>query len=302
MSISITHISWIQVEKEAETIANHINMVYPDQDLLLYGIPRGGIIPAILVMKYLQQTRHSINMTNEPSEANIFIDDIIDSGNTKRRYQFRYPCTPFYALIEKGGKPMWFEFPWEKLGEELGAEENIVRILEYIGEDIEREGLTGTPKRVIKSYEKLFEGYKWEGDEQYIKEMLKIFHDAYDQIVVLKDIEFYSTCEHHMLPFFGKAHIGYLPNGKILGISKLARLLEIYVRRLQIQERIGEQVSNTIMKYLEPLGCGVVLEAQHFCMTSRGVEKQNSIMVTNSMKGCFLEPNIKNEFLRMIEK
>lgn len=176
-------------------------------------------------------------------------------------------------------------------------EENVREIMEYLGEDTYREGLVETPKRVRKSWEKLYGGYDMDP-----KDLLKTFDkETYSQMVVLKDIEFYSTCEHHMLPFFGKAHIAYIPRKKVIGVSKLARLLEIYARRLQIQERIGEQVTSFLMKELKAKGAACVLEAQHFCMTSRGVEKQNAKMVTSSLKGVFMkEPETRQEFFSMI--
>lgn len=178
-------------------------------------------------------------------------------------------------------------------------EESIREMLEYIGEDVNREGLLETPKRIRKSWDKLYGGYDMDP-----KDLLKTFDkETYDQMVVLKDIEFYSTCEHHMLPFFGKAHIAYIPRKKVIGVSKLARLLEIYARRMQIQERIGEQVTTFLMKELKAKGAACVLEAQHFCMTSRGVEKKNAKMVTSSLKGAFLkEPETRQEFMSMIGK
>ena len=152
-----------------------------------------------------------------------------------------------------------------------------------IGDDPDREGLRDTPKRIIRSWQELYSGY-WEKPE----DLLTVFDcGTYDQIVLLKDIEFFSTCEHHMLPFYGKAHIAYIPGNKVIGISKLARLLEVYARRLQIQERIGEQVTEALMTYLQPKGAACILEARHHCVCSRGVGKQNSIMVTSSLKGAF---------------
>lgn len=164
---------------------------------------------------------------------------------------------------------------------------------------MDREGLRDTPDRVIDSWEKIYGGYGVDPQR-----LFTIFDEGSDEMVILKECEFYSTCEHHMLPFFGKAHIGYLPkNGKIVGISKLARLVETFSRRLQIQERIGEQITDAIMEYLNPTGCGVILEAKHFCMIARGVEKQNSIMVTSSMRGSFRkDPKVRDEFLRMCGK
>ncbi len=169
-------------------------------------------------------------------------------------------------------------------------------ILKHIGEDPDREGLRETPDRVVKSWECLFGGYG-----QQPEQVLKFFTEgACDEMVVLRDCEFYSHCEHHMMPFFGRAHIGYIPDGKVVGVSKLARLLEVFTRRLQIQERIGQQVTSCLMDVLKPKGCGCVLQARHFCMTSRGVQKQESVMVTSSMRGVFLEPAPRSEFLRII--
>lgn len=163
-------------------------------------------------------------------------------------------------------------------------ENAVVNLLLSIGENPTREGLVDTPRRVAKSYTKLFEGYN-----QKPEDLLTVFDaDGYDQIVLLKDIEFYSTCEHHMIPFWGKAHVAYLPGKKIVGISKLARLVDMYARRLQIQERICDQVTEALMDHLHPRGAACLIEASHLCMRARGVEKQSSVMVTSSLKGIFL--------------
>ena len=178
-------------------------------------------------------------------------------------------------------------------------ENSIIGILSYIGEDPNREGLLDTPKRIIKSWEKLFAGYN-----QKPEDILKTtFSDgSCNEMVILKDIEFYSTCEHHFLPFIGKISIGYIPNRKVVGISKLARLVEIYTRRLQIQERMTGQIADDIMKYIQAQGCMVICEAQHLCMTSRGVEKQKSIMVTSAIRGLFFnQKETKDEFLKLIK-
>ena len=172
------------------------------------------------------------------------------------------------------------------------------QILDYIGDDSDREGLLETPERIRKSWNTLFIGY-----EQNPQDVFKIFTEgSCDEMVILKDIEFYSTCEHHFLPFFGKIHIGYIPNNKVIGISKLARLVEVYSRRLQIQERLVGQIADDLMKYLECKGCIVIAEAQHMCMTARGVQKQNSKMLTNAVTGMFKDdPKVKDEFLSMIK-
>jgi len=171
-------------------------------------------------------------------------------------------------------------------------------IISYIGDDPTREGLVDTPKRVLKAYGKIFGGYKMTPEEA----LGRTFEaDGYDQMVMLKDIEFYSTCEHHMIPFFGKIHVAYIPNHRIVGISKLARLVEVYARRLQVQERLTCQVADSIMKVLEPKGAMVVCEAQHLCMLARGVEKQNSVMVTSTIKGAFRDnPNCREEFFGLL--
>lgn len=170
--------------------------------------------------------------------------------------------------------------------------------LEFIGEDPEREGLLDTPNRVVKSWKELYAGYNKKPED-----VLTTFAaGTYDQMVLLKDIEMYSTCEHHLLPFIGVAHIAYIPNERVIGISKLARLLDIYARRLQIQERIGEQVTQALMKHLQPLGAACVIEARHLCMAARGVEKQRSMMTTSSMKGVFLEDaTVRDELMNLIK-
>lgn len=176
--------------------------------------------------------------------------------------------------------------------------ENIKDLLRYIGEDPEREGLKDTPARVLKSWKELTSGY-----EQNPKDFLTVFEKGtYDQIVLLQDIEMYSTCEHHMLTFFGKAHIAYLPGEHVIGISKLARLLDCFARRLQIQERIGEQITEALMTHLKCRGAACFIEAKHLCMCARGCNKQNSIMKTSSLKGVFLEdPSFEAKLLMMIK-
>ena len=170
-------------------------------------------------------------------------------------------------------------------------------ILQALGEDIKREGLIDTPDRVVRSWDKLYGGYNEDP-----KSLLTTFdRECYSGLVLLKDIEFYSTCEHHMLPFFGRAHIAYIPKDKVIGVSKLARLLEIYSRRLQIQERIGNQITRFLMLELDALGAACILEAQHFCMTSRGVEKQHSKMVTSSLEGVLFDSqSARQELLTLI--
>ena len=177
--------------------------------------------------------------------------------------------------------------------------EDLVReMIVRLGEDPNREGLVETPERVHAAYKHLLRGYN-EDPQAMLKKAL--FTVTYDEMVIVKDVEMFSLCEHHMLPFFGKVHVAYIPNGKVIGLSKIPRLIEIFSRRLQIQERLTTQIAETIQKAIEPQGVGVVIEARHLCMMMRGVEKQHSAAVTSSMLGCFRdEQETRTEFLSLI--
>jgi GTP cyclohydrolase I len=177
-------------------------------------------------------------------------------------------------------------------------EELVREMIVRLGEDPARVGLALTPERVHRAYDFLTKGYR-EDPEAMLKKAL--FTVTYDEMVIVKDIEMFSLCEHHMLPFFGKVHVAYIPNGKVMGLSKIPRLIEIFSRRLQIQERLTTQIAETIQKAITPQGVGVVIEARHLCMMMRGVEKQHSAAVTSSMLGCFREEEeTRTEFLSLI--
>lgn len=178
---------------------------------------------------------------------------------------------------------------------------SVQNIIKYVGEDPKREGLRNTPSRVLKSMEELCSGYKVDVNSVFTSFENDI---AYDSVVLFKNIEFYSLCEHHMLPFFGVAHIAYLPSDKIIGLSKLARILEVYARRLQVQERIGQQVTNVLMKStLAPKGAACILSARHFCVCGRGVGKQHSTMVTSSLRGVFKDSDMaRMELMGLIKE
>ena len=181
------------------------------------------------------------------------------------------------------------------------AEKAVRTLLEYAGEDPDREGLLETPRRVVKSYDEFYKGYHQDPVEYLSRTFEEV--SGYDEMVVLRDIPFESHCEHHMAPIIGKAHIGYLPKDKVVGISKLARLMEIFSRRLQIQEELCHRVADSFMKHTGAHGVAVVIEAQHMCMTCRGVNKQHSVMTTSTMLGVFTErESLKNEFFRLINK
>lgn len=170
-------------------------------------------------------------------------------------------------------------------------------ILKLLGEDIEREGLHKTPERVAKAMQFLTQGYG-QNPEDILRSAL--FQEDYRQMVIVKNIEIYSMCEHHMLPFVGRAHVAYIPNGYITGLSKIARVVDAYARRLQVQERLTQQIKNCIQNTLHPLGVAVVIEAQHFCMMMRGVQKQNSVTTTSDFSGAFERLATREEFIRLI--
>ncbi|MHC4738681.1 MAG: GTP cyclohydrolase I FolE [Planctomycetota bacterium] len=176
-------------------------------------------------------------------------------------------------------------------------EKAVKEILLAVGEDIEREGLKGTPARVASMYAELLAGMQ-EDPKQHIS---SIFTEKYDEVVLLRDIPFYSICEHHLMPFIGSAHVAYLPTGRVLGVSKLARIVDSFARRLQVQERLTEQIADFMMTSLEPKGVAVVLEAAHSCMTIRGIKKPGSVMVTSALRGIFRkDPRSRNEVISLI--
>ena len=179
-------------------------------------------------------------------------------------------------------------------------QEYIKRILKELGEDPQREGLMKTPIRVEKSLKFLTSGYKKD-----ITEILNgaLFEEKYDEMIISKDVDIFSLCEHHLLPFFGKCHIAYIPDGKIIGLSKIPRIVEVFSRRLQVQERLTTQIANSLYEILKPQGVGVVIEARHLCMIMRGVEKLNTVITTSSLLGCFKDDiNTRSEFMNLIKE
>jgi GTP cyclohydrolase I len=175
--------------------------------------------------------------------------------------------------------------------------DNYRTIIENLGEDVNREGLEKTPERVAKAMQFLTHGYGLDP-----LEILKsaLFTEEHKQMIVVKDIEVYSMCEHHMLPFFGKAHVAYIPNGKIVGLSKIPRIVDAYARRMQVQERLTDQIKDCIQEALNPLGVAVVIEAQHMCMQMRGIQKQNSVTTTSSFTGAFEKDKTRKEFISLV--
>ena len=292
-----TDLTWADVNERAHRVA--VCIAQESRGGSLYGVPRGGTFAALLVSRYLSAMISGVGLVSDPREANAIIDDVVDSGETKVRHLFNYERS-FYSLYDKqrdDAQLGWIKFPWET-DEQEGPTDNITRLIQFIGDDPNREGLRDTPSRVIKSYSELFSGYK-----QDSASVFKTFEDgACDEMVLLKNIEFCSSCEHHLLPFFGSAHIAYVPKGKVIGVSKLARLLEVYSRRLQIQERISQQVTKALDDHLQPLGSACILQATHLCMVCRGVQKQHSELVTSSLTGVFREkPEARQELFSLIK-
>lgn len=319
--------TWQDMYRRAERVAQQIIDEWEDRksaDFLphkyVYPIPNGGI-PAALLVAWAMHSEYVKNpqglqlliLGDDPAKTgtkgawNIYVDDLVDSGKTKLQYTKNQPFK-FYALIDKQkeGITEWCVMPWEYMAKTEGPEDNINRILQYIGEDPTRPGLRETPQRVTRSYAELFAGYK-----QNPADYCKVFEEATsDAMVVLKDVEFYSTCEHHMQPFFGRVDIAYLPgreveaSGKyrVIGVSKLARIFDVFARRLQIQERLCDQFTQFLMNSdLKPLGVACVVRAEHFCIRCRGVGKQNSLMITSSLEGVFRDkPEVRAEFYSLI--
>lgn len=256
-------------------IYNRLRDVPPGR---IFGIPRGGAIVAGLTGRAV----------DDPEDADVIVDDIVDSGATRERWRALFPGKPLWALIDKQTMPeftgRWVRLPWE--GTDLTADlsDTVVRQLEMVGEDPQREGLLDTPRRVLKALKEQTVGYT--GDPASV---LGTQFDAegYDQIVLLRGIRFSSLCEHHLLPFTGTATVGYLPGPRVVGLSKLARLVELYARRLQLQERLTQQVAVALMEHVAAQGAGVVLRAHHACMGCRGVGQPDAVMVTSTMLGTF---------------
>lgn len=298
------HITWSNVHQRCIELAEKIAIQCGSVDtyLPIYGIPTGGFHISNAVVMYLRAlgyiNTHAVEtVTNGET---ILVDDLVDSGETRNRWNEQFPGCKFYTAFNKQtddrDRGKWLSFPWERGVGHDGPEDNIRRILQFIGEDPSREGLSETPARVVKSYKEIFSGYTTD-----LAGLMKCFEEpTCDEMVLLKDIEFYSVCEHHMQPFFGKAHVAYVPNGRVIGVSKLSRVVDAFSRRLQVQERLTQQVTKALDEHLRPRGSACIMEARHFCMVCRGVRKQNASMVTSSLTGCFLEPTPRAELFNLI--
>lgn len=296
------NLSFVEVDRMASELAARVTHIYPngprDFAFRAYGVPRGGVYAALALKAFLP-----IVLVEHPQAADFFVDDLIDSGETMERLCDAHPGTPFFALLDKREQKMteWVTFPWEQNdGRTETIEENVVRILQFIGEKADRSGLIETPRRVAKAWQ----NYWAAGYKANIASLFKAFEDGAEgvgEMVVVKNIPFYSHCEHHMAPFFGTVTIGYLPDERILGLSKFSRVVKAFAQRLQVQERLTTQIADAIMEHLKPHGVGVFISARHMCMESRGVEQQGSFTETTALRGMFInDSDVKGEFLSRI--
>lgn len=285
-------LTWQQIEKEVDQLC----LRWRGQTLSgVHGIPNGGTPIAVMVSNKL-----NLKLLQQPEPECLVVDDLIDSGTTLSRYDgnrdalYRKPWSPMDLAPDAKEVDVWLHFPWEK--DEGEPTDAIVRLLTYLGDDPSREGLLETPKRVLKAFKEFTEGYS--KDPAQI--LSTVFTETYDEMVVLRDIEFVSLCEHHLQPFRGTATVGYVPNGKIVGLSKLARLVDCYARRLQVQERMTDQIAAAMQEHLQPLGVAVYVQAHHSCMGNRGVRKHNANMVTQKLIGVMRnDSDARAEFMRL---
>lgn len=263
----------------------------------VYGVPRGGIPAAYAV---LLNHKDVLEIADTPEDADVFVDDLLDSGATMKKYNDLYPGKHFYYLFNKQERDyagQWLVFPWEG-SVEGSAKDFTIRLLQFVGEDVERGGLKETPARVAKAWQHWTSGYGKKPED-----ILKVFEDGgetYDEMVTVKNIPVFSHCEHHLAAIFGTATVSYIPNGHIVGLSKINRLVDMFARRLQVQERLTDQIGKALWENLKPKGVGVSIKARHFCIESRGVQHSNSETVTTSLFGVMKDkPEARAEFLRL---
>lgn len=304
MAADRIHLSWSDIETAAQRIAEDAS---PGVERV-FGIPQGGYPVAVLVAGYLgvpvllRDPLGGKDSGQQSIAGTLVVDDLADTGRTALRYIeagmmvdacYRKAHTPPGIAA---GAPIcdgWAVFPWERA---TGPEDAVTRLIEHVGEDPGREGLVKTPARVVKAYAEMTEGYGVD-----IAALLATTFDEHsDEMVVLSGIEFTSLCEHHLLPFRGVATVGYIPQGRVVGLSKMARLVDAYARRFQVQERMTGQIADAMQEHLAPLGVGVVIHAHHSCMSVRGVRKAGATMTTSAMYGAMKHSDAaRAEFLRL---
>jgi GTP cyclohydrolase I len=290
----VTTLTWRDVQNLSVLLADR---AVRKRATSVFGIPTGGAIVAVMVADLT-----GLPLVEQPDNDTLVVDDLIDSGRTMQPFaNHRHD-----ALIRKSHSPKhlapdacemngWIHFPWES---NTRPDDAIIRLLEFIGDDPKREGLVETPRRVLAALQEMTEGYQ----QSPAQILARQFTERADEIVVLRNIQFQSLCEHHLLPFIGSVTLGYLPDKTIVGISKLARLVTCFAKRLQVQERMTTQIADAIMTHLNPKGVAVVVRANHLCMACRGVRQSETELVTSSMLGVFRDdPKARSEVMRLIE-
>lgn len=272
-------LSWSDIHDAVEGLADRHRH---DPPASVYGVPSGGAPVALLVSRHLD-----VPIVDTPLPNTLIVDDLVDSGRTASGYTghrfdalYRKPHSPAYYAPDAIEVTDWLAFPWEKDGGD--PTDAVVRLLEHIGEDPTRDGLLDTPRRVVKAWRELTVGYTMDPAEI----LATTFDVTCDEMITVRRVPFSSLCEHHILPFHGHATVAYIPSpgGRIVGLSKLARLVDCYARRLQVQERLTAQIADAIDEHLQPIGVGVIVTASHTCMSMRGIGKPGE-MVTSKLTG-----------------
>jgi len=291
------NLTWADVNDAVEALITRTRHRVPNNFSGVYGIPQGGAPVAIMVADRL-----GLPILDTPNDRALIVDDLVDTGITLRRQDtylhrdalYRKPHSPTDLAPDAIEVNEWIAFPWERdAGEPTDA---VVRLLQHIGEDPTREGLLDTPKRYIKALREMTSGY----DLDPATVLGVTFDEASDQLIVLSDIEFVSLCEHHLAPFRGVATVGYLPGARVVGLSKLARLVDVYARRLQVQERLTQQIADAMVTHLDPYGVAVIITAHHSCMGNRGVRKHQGKMTTSVMLGAMRDnATARQEFMAL---
>lgn len=275
----------------------------------IYGVPRGGIPVAYVIAGLVGG-----EVTDSPVDADLVVDDLIDTGRTLSQLHRTFPDKLYAVLFQKRPALVefsyhfgarledndWLVFPWEKtMTGDSSREDAVVRMMQAIGENPEREGLKDTPSRVVKAWGEWFGGY-----DKRPEDFLKTFSDGaegYDGMIIVDNIPIYSHCEHHITPFVGKAHVGYIPDKRIVGLSKIPKIVDMFSRRLQVQERLTRQIADTIMEHLQPRGAIVSITAAHFCMVTRGVKLADAQTTTSARRGLFeADASACSEFFSLI--
>ena len=292
---TILTLSWSDVHKEVDKLCARVR----NNPTGVYGIPTGGAVVATLVANKL-----GLPLCETPEDPHtLIVDDLIDTGRTMKLVRpnggihvetlFRKPWSPAMYSPNATTTDRWLAFPWEK--EDGDPVDAVIRLLQHVGEDPTRDGLLETPRRVTKAWRELTKGY----NDNPAVILSKTFDVAYDEMVVVRQLPFTSLCEHHILPFIGHATIAYIPTSRVVGLSKLARLLDCYANRLQVQERLTGQLADAIEEHLQPKGVGIVVSAQHTCMSMRGIKKSGDT-VTSAMRGVFrTSPEARDELLSL---